>query len=266
MHSLRQSIAVDEVEQLTASLQLSMEPETPPDDIHMADELAAAADDMAGVDRGAGRPTRPKLGANLGSLAELVANRASDSHGKARLSYDARSWTGSASLLDLHLTSRFVIIPWVALTLLALASAALSHWVYTVPIPASVPVAFGGTMSLLLAFRLQISYSRWWEARNLWGATIQGSRSLLTQLLASFPPGESAVGDGGGDGGGGGSEGGARHGRHSEVAGWCIGFAVSLKQGLRGAPLPHARLLAGPRRQTRLNRGSCDQLHLIILS
>ena len=35
-----------------------------------------------------------------------------------------------------------------------------------------VPVALGAVMGLLLAFRLNASYGRWWEGRLLWGNII----------------------------------------------------------------------------------------------
>ena len=51
-------------------------------------------------------------------------------------------------------------------------------------IPLSVPMIMGTVISLLLAFRSNQAYDRWWEARNIWGAIVNDSRSLSRQILA----------------------------------------------------------------------------------
>ena len=38
--------------------------------------------------------------------------------------------------------------------------------------------------ALLVAFRLNVSYNRWWEGRLLWGRAIEAARSMATALLA----------------------------------------------------------------------------------
>lgn len=48
-------------------------------------------------------------------------------------------------------------------------------------------VAFLGTaISLILSFKLNQSYDRWWEARKIWGAIVNDSRTLVRQVL-TFP-------------------------------------------------------------------------------
>ncbi len=49
--------------------------------------------------------------------------------------------------------------------------------------PLSIVMVLGTVISLLLAFRTNSSYDRWWEARTLWGAIVNDSRSLVRQLL-----------------------------------------------------------------------------------
>ncbi len=44
----------------------------------------------------------------------------------------------------------------------------------------------GAALSILLAFRTNSAYARWWEARTLWGAMVNSSRSLARQGI-SFP-------------------------------------------------------------------------------
>jgi putative membrane protein len=52
-----------------------------------------------------------------------------------------------------------------------------------VSIPLSVPMVLGTILSLLLAFKSNQAYDRWWEARIIWGAIVNDSRSLVRQVL-----------------------------------------------------------------------------------
>lgn len=52
-----------------------------------------------------------------------------------------------------------------------------------ISIPIAVPALLGTVISLLLAFRSNQAYDRWWEARVLWGAIVNDSRSLTRQVL-----------------------------------------------------------------------------------
>ncbi|MDG1874961.1 MAG: bestrophin family ion channel [Mariniblastus sp.] len=49
--------------------------------------------------------------------------------------------------------------------------------------PLTVVAIMGTVIGLLLAFRTNSSYDRWWEARILWGAIVNDSRSWTRQLL-----------------------------------------------------------------------------------
>lgn len=51
-------------------------------------------------------------------------------------------------------------------------------------IPLSVPMIMGTVISLLLAFRSNQAYDRWWEARTIWGAIVNDSRSFSRQVLS----------------------------------------------------------------------------------
>ncbi len=55
----------------------------------------------------------------------------------------------------------------------------------TLEIPLSLIAIVGTAISLLLAFRTAQSYDRWWEARIVWGAIVNDSRSLI-RLLQTF--------------------------------------------------------------------------------
>lgn len=52
-----------------------------------------------------------------------------------------------------------------------------------ISIPLSVPMILGTVISLLLAFRSSQAYDRWWEARTLWGAVVNDSRTLARQVV-----------------------------------------------------------------------------------
>ncbi len=54
---------------------------------------------------------------------------------------------------------------------------------YNVLVSPTVPAILGTALSLLLGFRTNQSYQRWWEARIVWGAIVNDSRTLLRQLL-----------------------------------------------------------------------------------
>lgn len=45
----------------------------------------------------------------------------------------------------------------------------------------------GFVISLLLVFRTNTAYDRWWEGRRLWGALVNNSRNLAMQLQAILP-------------------------------------------------------------------------------
>lgn len=54
---------------------------------------------------------------------------------------------------------------------------------FNITIPLSVPMVLGTVLSLLLAFKSNQAYDRWWEARIIWGAIVNDSRSLIRQML-----------------------------------------------------------------------------------
>lgn len=49
-------------------------------------------------------------------------------------------------------------------------------------IPIAIPAFIGTAISVLLSFKLNQSYDRWWEARKIWGAIVNDSRSFVLQL------------------------------------------------------------------------------------
>lgn len=56
----------------------------------------------------------------------------------------------------------------------------------SINIPIAVPTIIGTIISLLLAFKSNQAYDRWWEARIIWGAIVNDSRTLLRQVIAFY--------------------------------------------------------------------------------
>ncbi len=55
-----------------------------------------------------------------------------------------------------------------------------------ISIPIGVTAVFGTAVALLLGFRTNQAYERWWEARIIWGAIVNDSRTLLRQCVSFF--------------------------------------------------------------------------------
>jgi putative membrane protein len=51
----------------------------------------------------------------------------------------------------------------------------------------------GFVISLLLVFRTNTAYERWWEGRKLWGGLVNTSRNLAIKLHAMLPHGTNAA-------------------------------------------------------------------------
>lgn len=48
--------------------------------------------------------------------------------------------------------------------------------------PISIPAFLGTAISVILSFKLNQSYDRWWEARKIWGSIVNDSRTFVLQL------------------------------------------------------------------------------------
>lgn len=64
---------------------------------------------------------------------------------------------------------------------------ALIYYIYPsvrITIPLAIPAVLGTVISLLLGFRSNQAYDRWWEARHIWGAIVNESRTLARQVMS----------------------------------------------------------------------------------
>lgn len=57
--------------------------------------------------------------------------------------------------------------------------------VTSITLPFSISAILGSALAIFIAFRNNSSYSRWWEARTLWGGIINSSR-VLARLIITF--------------------------------------------------------------------------------
>lgn len=53
-----------------------------------------------------------------------------------------------------------------------------------ITVPISIPMVLGTVISLLLGFRSNQAYDRWWEARIIWGAIVNDARTLTRQAVS----------------------------------------------------------------------------------
>jgi putative membrane protein len=54
-------------------------------------------------------------------------------------------------------------------------------WLAQPSIPLSI---FGGVIGVLVGFRNSSAYARWWEARTIWGAVVNNSRSFAREVIS----------------------------------------------------------------------------------
>jgi putative membrane protein len=59
-------------------------------------------------------------------------------------------------------------------------------WVALSHVPLSI---FGGAIGVIVGFRNNSSYQRWWEARTVWGSIVNYSRTLGRQALTLIQAG-----------------------------------------------------------------------------
>ncbi|MEO6805255.1 MAG: bestrophin family ion channel [Edaphobacter sp.] len=104
--------------------------------------------------------------------------------------------------------------------LVVVAAYKVLHWNW-VALP-HIPLAlFGSAIGIIVAFRNQSSYARWWEARTLWGAIINNSRSWARQVTTVMLPLRE-------------SEAGELKETQRRLVYYQIAYAYALRQHLRG--------------------------------
>jgi putative membrane protein len=77
---------------------------------------------------------------------------------------------------ELLFSSILAVLVWILYTTLGFQKIAL---------PFSISATLGGALAIFLGFRNNNSYSRWWEARQIWGGIVNSSR-VLGRLIITF--------------------------------------------------------------------------------
>lgn len=121
----------------------------------------------------------------------------------AHLKYDAEQWLPTIRA-SFDTVGPFVLQPLLLLTALTaamtFASSGYQHPPWWTTLPPFAHTVLGGCLSFLMVFRTNTAYSRWWEARLMWGQITITCRSIgshassmlvepsqLTSLLIAFP-------------------------------------------------------------------------------
>jgi len=103
--------------------------------------------------------------------------------------YNPKDWT--KLIFDFHRTESFkMVLP--AMIALALYSAVLCYLdvelqVIKLKNTTVLHSLLGFVLSLLLVFRTNTAYDRWWEGRKLWGDLVNNSRNLMLKINAFLP-------------------------------------------------------------------------------
>ncbi|GAB3176892.1 bestrophin family protein [Telluribacter humicola] len=63
-------------------------------------------------------------------------------------------------------------------------------WPMEINVPSSIFSLLGIVLSILLVFRTNTAYDRWWEGRKQWGALVNNCRNLAVAVQTTLPPEE----------------------------------------------------------------------------
>ncbi len=114
------------------------------------------------------------------------------------LAYDPHNWIRA---LALHKSDTFLKL-WPLLLVVGVYTGAVgylevqylhlskSSYVSNLPLMHSL---LGFAISMLLVFRTNTAYERWWEGRKLWGQLVNVSRNLAVKLSVMIDPSDSAT-------------------------------------------------------------------------
>lgn len=135
------------------------------------------------------------------------------------INYNPKSWWGL--IFRFHKSDTFrILLPAMATIALFTAAIAYVDLVWLPDLLNGTPVVhslLGLVISLLLVFRTNTAYERWWEGRRQWGSMVNAARNLALKLDAFLPDG---------------------HGSRSALAGLMGEYALVLAHHLRGRPPP----------------------------
>jgi putative membrane protein len=134
------------------------------------------------------------------------------------IDYDARRWAPQLFALRGTVAPR-IIRRVLAFGTWAAAVVAIHRFVTPVEVPSTVHTLLGVALGLLLVFRTNASYDRFWEGRTIWGSIVNDCRNLARAAEAFL---------------------GGRSPRLAPIRAWTVAFAYASMHWLRG------RMSVGP--------------------
>lgn len=102
-------------------------------------------------------------------------------------------------LLDKRIPPSYILrkirYDWISVTLVSVSVHVVSteYQDFLPVMPPTIPGFIGTAISILLSFKIGQSYDRWWEARKVWGAIVNDSRTLVVQLKSLVSEGNEAI-------------------------------------------------------------------------
>jgi putative membrane protein len=91
------------------------------------------------------------------------------------------------------------------------------NWDHEINMNTGVFSLLGVMLSILLVFRTNSAYDRWWEGRKQWGALVNNSRNLAIYVQTMFPKEDREV----------------RHFMAVRIANFCISLVEHLRSGVQ---------------------------------
>ena len=103
------------------------------------------------------------------------------------VNYDPHDWTSHLFDIEGSLVREIIgrvtaCVVWA--TVVTLMQSYGPRWFDVLTIPETAHALIGGSLGLLLVFRTNASYDRFWEGRKLWGGIVNTTRNLARQAAA----------------------------------------------------------------------------------
>ncbi len=136
------------------------------------------------------------------------------------VTYNPKDWI--RLILQFHKSDTIRIL-FPAMLLIGSITAAVTvieHFYITEPIQGNITIFHqisGFIISLVLVFRINSAYDRWWEGRKLWGSLLNNSRNLAIKLHVLIPQNNN---------------------ERNEISALIANYAYVLKEHLRNNPYP----------------------------
>lgn len=107
------------------------------------------------------------------------------------IQYNPKVWAGL--IFQFHRTDTFRVLLWSILLVGGYSAliAIIEVEIYPMKYKSTTVIhsLLGFVLSMLLVFRTNTAYDRWWEGRKLWGSLLNNSRNLALKINALLPSG-----------------------------------------------------------------------------